>query len=108
MPLLIRHCQYQEVNIYIINNYYCYVLSCFLEIENIQTTLISINNSVSNLQSSTNSLNNTLQVIAENVTALRTECDALPPETTVNCSALNASEISNGLNVDYNQVCLNL
>ena len=79
----------------------------FLEIENIQATLISINNSVSDLQSSTNSLNNTLQVIAENVTALRNQCDALPMGS-VDCSALNADEISNGLNVDYNQVCLNL
>ena len=80
----------------------------FLEIENIQATLISINNSVSDLQSSTNSLNNTLQVIAENVTALRNQCDALLPMASVDCSALNAGEISNGLNVDYNQVCLNL
>ena len=77
----------------------------FLEIENIQATLISINNSVSELQSSTNSLNNTLQVIAENVTALRNQCALIG---SVDCSALNAGEISNGLNVDYNQVCLSL
>ena len=71
--------------------------------------MISINNSVSDLQSSTTSLNNTLQAIAENVTALRNQCIALPMGIgSVDCSALNADEISNGLNVDYNQVCLNL